>query len=247
MFQALILLGVGAARLVAPAAARFLIKQGLAKAAPKGAQTVGKKITKVDDLPPMVIKKFQQQSAKVKPPSKIKTKPKSDSPLSASQIKRMRAEGKTENQTQSIGQKATEFKKVEDARINKIQNQPKVKKPNAPTTTLQQRTQKTREQVAAAKQKRKVEFKSKNPQRTKLPAERKVSPDRQNYELSQIGRQSSLKLKSAGQAKGTTPKTPAGQQGMRLPAKGETVKRKKGGKVIKNNTSGQDLVNSCYD
>jgi hypothetical protein len=239
----LILLGMGAARLVAPAAAKFLIKQGLAKAAPKGAQTVGKKITKVDDLPPMVIKKFQQQTAKPKPPTKIKTKPKSDSPLSASQIKRMKAEGKTENQIQSIGQKATKFKKAEDARIKKIQNQPKVKKPDAPKTTLQQRTKKTREQVAAAKQKRKAEFQSKNPQRTKLPAERKVSVEKQAKELSGIAKESSKKLKDATQMQGKVTKVPAGQKGMRLPAKGETVKRKKGGKVM----SGQDFVNSFYD
>ena len=101
--------------------------------------------------------------------------------------------------------------------------------------------------MAAAKQKRKAEFKSKNPQRTKLPAERKVSADKQAKELSGIARESAKKIKDATQMQGKVTKVPAGQKGMRLPAKGETVKRKKGGKVIKDNMSGQDLVNSCYD
>jgi|TARA_R100000455_G_scaffold19864_1_gene9858 hypothetical protein len=249
----LILLGVGAARLVAPTAAKFLIKQGLAKKAPKGAETVGKKITKVEDLPPMVIRKFQQQTAKPKPPTKpkpstkIKTKPKSDSPLSASQIKRMKAEGKTEKEIQRIGQTAAKFKKAEDARIKKMLSQPKVKKSDAPKTTLQQRTKKTREQVAAAKQKRKAEFKKQNPQRTKLPVERKISVEKQAKELSGIASESAKKLKDATQMQGKVSKVPAGQKGMRLPGKGETVKRQKGGKVIKKNMSGDDLVRSCYD
>ncbi len=55
--------------------------------------------------------------------------------------------------------------------------------------------------------------------------------------------ESAKKLKDATQIQGKVTKVPAGQKGMRLPAKGETVKRKKGGKVM----SGQDFVNSFYD
>ena len=224
----LILLGMGAARLVAPAAAKFLIKQGLAKAAPKGAQTVGKKITKVEDLPPMVIKKFQQQTAKAKPPPTAAEKAQRamasarSQKAAASRKKRMETEGRTTK---------------EQARIDETAAR------KAATQARKARTEKTREQVAAAKQKRKAEFQKQNPQRTKRIPERKVSVEKQAKELSAIARESAKKLKDATQMQGKVSKVPAGQKGMRLPAKGETVKRKKGGKVM----SGQDFVNSFYD
>ena len=55
------------------------------------------------------------------------------------------------------------------------------------------------------------------------------------------------KEKGAEQARGAIRTTPKNQKGMRLPGKGETVKRMGGGKVIKTNMSGDDLVRGCYD
>ena len=50
--------------------------------------------------------------------------------------------------------------------------------------------------------------------------------------------------KEKNQARVTeSPTTLSSQKGMRLPRKGETMKRKKGGQVI----SGSDLVSSIYD
>ena len=117
----------------------------------------------------------------------------------------------------------------------------------ASTQARKARTEKTREQVSVAKQKRKTEFKKQNPQRTKLPVERKISVEKQAKELYGIASESAKKLKDATQMQGKVSKVPAGQKGMRLPGKGETVKRQKGGKVIKKNMSGDDLVRSCYD
>ena len=228
----LIFLGMGAARLVAPHIAKALLKRGVAKAAPKGTEAAGKSISKINELPPAVMKAFRTKpTTKTPPPTAAK---KAQRAMASERSRKAAASRKNRMETQGRT-------KQEQARIDETAAR------KAATQARKARTQETREQVAAAKQKRKTEFKSKNPQRTKLPAERKVSIDKQSKELSGIAGESAKKLKDATQMQGKVTKVPAGQKGMRLPAKGETVKRKKGGKVVKNNTSGQDLVNSCYD
>ena len=223
----LIFLGMGAARLVAPHIAKALLKRGVAKAAPKGTEAAGKSISKINELPPAVMKAFRTKPTTKTPPTAAK---KAQRAMASERSRKAAASRKNRMETQGRT-------KQEQARIDETAAR------KAATQARKARTQETREQVAAAKQKRKTEFKSKNPQRTKLPAERKVSVEKQSKELSDIAGESAKKLKDATQIQGKVTKVPAGQKGMRLPAKGETVKRKKGGKVM----SGQDFVNSFYD
>ena len=228
----LIFLGMGAARLVAPHIAKALLKRGVAKAAPKGTEAAGKGISKIDELPPAVMKAFRTKPTPKAPPTTAAEKAQR---VMASERGRKAGATRKQNRAEK-GPTANEQARMNETAAKRAAEQAR-----------KARTQKTREQVATGKQQKRVENKAKNPQKTSVPVQRKVSAGRQDYELSQIAGESAKKLKDATQMQGKVTKVPAGQKGMRLPAKGETVKRKKGGKVIKDNMSGQDLVNSCYD
>ena len=88
-------------------------------------------------------------------------------------------------------------------------------------STLIGRTRKTRRQVKEAQK----------PKRTKssVSVKKPLSLD----DTMKIYRESEKKLAGAKQARGATPTTSSSQKGMRLPRKGETVKRKKGGRIGK--------------
>ena len=97
---------------------------------------------------------------------------------------------------------------------------------------LMARTQKNRNQIANAKNKARS---PKSSVATKKPLSA--------YQEMRIAGESASKIRGAEQARGSLSKVPSGQKGMRLPSKGETVKRKAGGKIM----SGDDLVRGCYD
>ena len=97
---------------------------------------------------------------------------------------------------------------------------------------LMARTKKNRNQVAEAKNKARS---PKSSVATKKPLSA--------YQEMSIAGESASKIRGAEQARGSLSKVPSGQKGMRLPSKGETVKRKAGGKIM----SGDDLVRGCYD
>ena len=106
---------------------------------------------------------------------------------------------------------------------------PKGESRGASKTALMERTRKNRKQIAEAASKRKAEFKKTTPQRSKIVTEKIPS----EYVLRRIGSESGKKLSGAKQIQGATPKTPSSQQGMRLPGKGESVKRQGGGLIKK--------------
>ena len=106
---------------------------------------------------------------------------------------------------------------------------PKGESRGASKTALMKRTRKNRKQIAEAASKRKAEFQKTTPQRSKIVTEKIPS----EYVLRRIGSESGKKLSGAKQIQGATPKTPSSQQGMRLPRKGETVKRQGGGLIKK--------------
>ena len=97
---------------------------------------------------------------------------------------------------------------------------------------LMARTKKNRNQVAKAKNK------ARSPN-TSVATKKPLSA----YQEMRIAGESASKIRGAEQARGSLSKVPSGQKGMRLPSKGETVKRKAGGKIM----SGDDLVRGCYD
>ena len=101
---------------------------------------------------------------------------------------------------------------------------------------LMARTKKNRNQVAEAKNK------ARSPKSSVATKKPMSVVDRAKQEMSIAG-ESASKIRGAEQARGSLSKVPSGQKGMRLPSKGETVKRKAGGKIM----SGDDLVRGCYD
>jgi len=101
---------------------------------------------------------------------------------------------------------------------------------------LMARTKKNRNQVAKAKNK------ARSPNSSVATNKPMSVVDRAKQEMSIAG-ESASKIRGAEQARGSLSKVPSGQKGMRLPSKGETVKRKAGGKIM----SGDDLVRGCYD
>ena len=101
---------------------------------------------------------------------------------------------------------------------------------------LMARTQKNRNQIANAKNK------ARSPNSSVATNKPMSVVDRAKQEMSIAG-ESASKIRGAEQARGSLSKVPSGQKGMRLPSKGETVKRKAGGKIM----SGDDLVRGCYD
>ena len=101
---------------------------------------------------------------------------------------------------------------------------------------LMARTKKNRNQVAEAKNK------ARSPNSSVATNKPMSVVDRAKQEMSIAG-ESASKIRGAEQARGSLSKVPSGQKGMRLPSKGETVKRKAGGKIM----SGDDLVRGCYD
>jgi hypothetical protein len=185
----LILLGMGVARMVAGPLAKQLIKAGVGKAAPKGAETAGKAISKMDDLPYMVTAKLKNLD---KAP-KLKT-PKTPKPPNTNTGTKRGSYGRT---------KAIKAKEAREG--------------------LKSRTQKTREQVAAAK--------PKAPTKTSVPIQKPMSAEARAKMEIQLARQSDAKISGASQIRGAIKKTPSGQKGMRLPGKGETPKRRMGGKI----------------
>ena len=180
----LVLLGMGVARMVATPLAKQLIKSGVGKAASKGAETAGKAINKVDDLPPAVTAKIKELA-----------KPKSTTTSSAPKPGAKRGPyGST---------KATKAKEAREG--------------------LKSRTQQTREQVAAARKPRKP--------KTSVPTKRNIGAEAGEKEMMGIAREALQKSRGAEQMRGAIKRTPPGQKGMRLPGKGETPKRRMGGKI----------------
>ena len=121
-------------------------------------------------------------------------------------------------------------------------------------TTLMGRTNKTRRQVAEAKAARKKKFYDEglySARRSKYVAEKPFSSKVQK----QIDNLMQGKEKGAEQARGAIRTTPKNQKGMRLPGKGETVKRMGGGKVkgykkggpITYRMAGGQVVDNSYD
>jgi|TARA_R110000744_G_C19068920_1_gene529898 hypothetical protein len=105
---------------------------------------------------------------------------------------------------------------------------------------LMARTKKNREQIKNAKEEARSPSSSvvqKKPMSVleKAKQEMKISDD------------FARKLRGAEQVRGPLNKVPLGKKGMQIPGKGETVKRKAGGKVVKTNMSGDGLVRGCYD
>ena len=182
----LVLLGMGVARMVATPLAKQLIRSGVGKAASKGAETAGKTISKVDDLPPAVTSKIKELA---KP--KSTTTPK---PSNANTGTKRGPYGPT---------KATKAKEAREG--------------------LKSRTQQTREQVAAARKPRKP--------KTSVPTKRNIGAEAGAKETMGIAREALQKSRGAEQMRGAIKRTPPGQKGMRLPGKGETPKRRMGGKV----------------
>ena len=88
---------------------------------------------------------------------------------------------------------------------------------------LKSRTQQTKEQVAAAK--------SPPPKKTSVATNKPMSVQAKSKMQEEIARESSRKISGAKQAQGAVKTTPPGKKGMRLPGKGETPKRRMGGKI----------------
>ena len=90
---------------------------------------------------------------------------------------------------------------------------------------LKERTKKNRQQIKEVASKSKTG--SSAPQKTRRGVEAQAKIEQQ------IASQSAQKLRGAEQARGVVKTVPKSQKGMRLPAKGETVKRRKGGMARK--------------
>jgi hypothetical protein len=90
---------------------------------------------------------------------------------------------------------------------------------------LKERTQKNRQQIKETAPKSKAS--PSVPKRIRRGAEEQAKIEQQ------IAYQSAQKLRGAEQARGAVKTVPKSQKGMRLPAKGETVKRRKGGMARK--------------
>ena len=90
---------------------------------------------------------------------------------------------------------------------------------------LKERTKKNRQQIKEVASKSKTG--SSAPQKTRRGVEAQAKIEQQ------IASQSAQKLRGAEQARGVVKTVPKSQKGMRLPAKGETVKRRKVGMARK--------------
>ena len=217
----LLLLGIGAARLVATPLAKLLLKGGLAKTAPKGARTLGKAIDKADDLPPAVKSAIRDMGKKAKAPApNISSKAASEARSAAAR----RAGATRKNRLATQGRTPKEQARVDRAAQRESDR-----------AGLKERTERTRRQVEEAKKPNLV--KARTHSRLKR-AKRNISDKQATDEYHSIAGQSAGKIRGAEQMRGSVSATPRSQRGMRLPRKGETTKRNLGGKIYSTSRTG---------
>jgi hypothetical protein len=222
--------GAGAARLVVPKIAAMLFKKGLAKPLSRGKETApqgaaARVIEKVDDLPQPVLTKLRPPAPKRSKVPEQPSRSQAEMEMASLRSKKAYAARKKKGKTEKELKKEAETK-IRQADRAEVKAQRK--------RAIQESKNRRDAEVARIKDKGREE---------RAWRSKKKDLTSEDWAAIQKGRKAQRGKIETHERVAESPTAPSSQKGMQFGRKGETIKRKKGGKVF----NGNEFIRSLYD